>query len=80
MVARGEVALVAASLGLKSGAIDSSLYAAVILVALGTTIITPIGLNLWAKRPSIPLLSDVAADPSIALASGNETERSAARS
>ncbi|HEX7492245.1 MAG TPA: cation:proton antiporter [Candidatus Limnocylindrales bacterium] len=80
MVARGEVALVAASLGLKSGAINSSLYAAVILVALGTTIVTPIGLNLWAKRPSIPLLSDVAADPSIALASGNDAERSPARS
>lgn len=69
MVARGEVALVAASLGLKSGAIDGRLYAAVILVALATTVITPVGLGLWARRPSIPMLSDVAADPSLALAS-----------
>jgi len=62
MVARGEVALVAATLGLKSGAIDNRVYSAAILVALASTIITPIALNIWAKRPSIPHLSDVAAD------------------
>ena len=69
MVARGEVALVAASLGLKSGAIDTRLFSAVILVALATTIITPVALGLWTKRPSIPRLSDVAADGGISLAS-----------
>jgi Kef-type K+ transport system membrane component KefB len=62
MVARGEVALVAATLGLKSGAIDNRVYSAAILVALASTMITPVALNLWAKRPSIPILSDVAAD------------------
>jgi Kef-type K+ transport system membrane component KefB len=48
MIARGEVALVAASLGLQSGAIGPGLYAAVVLIALATTVITPIGLTLWA--------------------------------
>jgi Kef-type K+ transport system membrane component KefB len=62
MVARGEVALVAATLGLKSGAIDNRVYSAAILVALASTMITPVALNLWARRPSIPNLSDVAAD------------------
>ena len=49
MIARGEVALVAASLGLQSGAISPGLYAAVVLVTLATTVITPIGLALWAR-------------------------------
>jgi Kef-type K+ transport system membrane component KefB len=71
MVARGEVALVAASLGLKSGAISGSLFSAIILVALATTVITPIALGLWAKRPSIPTLSDVVADPGLAFSSND---------
>jgi len=49
MIARGEVALVAASLGLQSGAIGAGLYAAVVLIALATTVITPIGLATWAR-------------------------------
>ena len=53
MIARGEVALVAATLGRASGAIDDGLYAACILVALGTTVITPIFLSVWARRPSL---------------------------
>jgi Kef-type K+ transport system membrane component KefB len=75
MVARGEVALVAASLGLKSGAIDTRLFSAAVLVALASTIITPVALGLWAKRPSIPGLSDVAApDAALALVA-NPVER-----
>ncbi len=50
MIARGEVALVAASLGLQSGAIGAGVYSAAVLVALATTVITPIGLALWAGR------------------------------
>jgi Kef-type K+ transport system membrane component KefB len=69
MVARGEVALVAASLGLKSGAIDSRLFSATILVALASTVIAPVGIALWARRPSVPVLRDVAADGGLALAS-----------
>ncbi len=57
MIARGEVALVAASLGLQSGAISAGVYSAAVLVALATTVITPIGLALWAghagnRRPA----------------------------
>ena len=42
MIARGEVALVAATIGRASGAIDAGLYAALVMVALGTTIVTPV--------------------------------------
>lgn len=49
MIARGEVALVAASIGLQSGAIGPGLYAAVVLIALATTVITPVGLAIWAR-------------------------------
>ena len=49
MIARGEVALVAASLGLQAGAIGPGLYAAVVLITLATTIITPVGLAIWAR-------------------------------
>ena len=49
MIARGEVALVAASLGLQSGAISPSIYAAAVMVALATTVITPIGIALWVR-------------------------------
>jgi Kef-type K+ transport system membrane component KefB len=52
MVARGEVALVAASLGLRSGAIDAGLYAAIVLVALASTIAAPIGISGWARWAS----------------------------
>jgi Kef-type K+ transport system membrane component KefB len=65
MVARGEVALVAASLGLKNGAINNEMFSAAVLVALLSTVITPVALGLWVKRPSIPGLSDVAPDPSL---------------
>ncbi|MEA2631056.1 MAG: hypothetical protein QOE66_1275 [Chloroflexota bacterium] len=49
MIARGEVALVAATVGLRAGAIDSGVYAAVVLVSVATTIITPIGIAVWGR-------------------------------
>jgi Kef-type K+ transport system membrane component KefB len=49
MIARGEVALVAATVGLRAGAIDSGVYAAVVLVSVATTIITPIGIAAWGR-------------------------------
>jgi Kef-type K+ transport system membrane component KefB len=49
MIARGEVALVAATIGLQSGAIGAGLYSAVVLIALATTVITPVGLAAWAR-------------------------------
>ena len=58
MIARGEVALVAASLGLSSGVLDQRLYAACVVMALGTTVITPVaawqsGPRGRASRPSL---------------------------
>lgn len=45
--------MVAATLGLSAGIIDSGLYAASVLMALGTTMLTPILLAVWARRPSL---------------------------
>jgi Kef-type K+ transport system membrane component KefB len=58
MIGRGEVALVAATLGLRSGAIDPSVYAAVVLMTVATTLLAPIGISLWqrgatARVPSV---------------------------
>ena len=50
MIGRGEVALVAATLGLRSGAIDAGVYSAVVLLALATTIIAPLGIAPVAAR------------------------------
>jgi Kef-type K+ transport system membrane component KefB len=58
MVARGEVALVAATVARTSGAIDGSIYAAVVLVALGTTVVTPILLAVWARRTTTIVVGD----------------------
>lgn len=49
MVGRGEVALVAASVGLQGGAITPSVYAAVVLLAVATTVLAPILVTLWAR-------------------------------
>jgi Kef-type K+ transport system membrane component KefB len=59
MIARGEVALVAATVGLRAGAIDAPIYAAVVLVSLATTIIAPLGIGAWSwigRRSSWPRL------------------------
>ena len=57
MIGRGEVALVAATLGLRSGAIDGGVYAAVVLIALTTTLIAPLGIALWQRGVRIPMPS-----------------------
>ncbi len=49
MIARGEVALVAASVAREAGVIGPGLYAASVLLALATTLITPIGIAGWAR-------------------------------
>ena len=54
MIGRGEVALVAATLGLNSGAIDSGVYAAVVLMAVATTVIAPVGIALWGRGVHLP--------------------------
>ncbi len=49
MVSRGEVALVAATVGLNSGAINPSVYAAVVLLALATTVLAPLLVTAWVR-------------------------------
>jgi Kef-type K+ transport system membrane component KefB len=63
MIGRGEVALVAATVGLQSGAIDSGVYAAVVLVALVTTVLAPIGISLLANDIRIPAVTSAALVP-----------------
>ncbi len=58
MIGRGEVALVAATLGLRSGAIDAGVYSAVVLLALATTIIAPLGIVLWQRGLALPSTSN----------------------
>ena len=49
MIGRGEVALVAATLGLRAGAIDAGVYAAVVVMTLVTTLVAPLGIALWQR-------------------------------
>ena len=63
MIGRGEVALVAATLGLRSGAIDGGVYSAVVLMALATTLIAPLGIALWQRGVHFP-------SPSLGLSAG----------
>jgi Kef-type K+ transport system membrane component KefB len=46
MVSRGEVALITATIGLQAGLITPSLFSVVILIALVTTLVTPLLLKL----------------------------------
>jgi Kef-type K+ transport system membrane component KefB len=57
MVGRGEVALVAATVGLQAGAIDDGVYAAVVLLAVVTTVIAPVGVTLWSRGLHLPSIS-----------------------
>jgi Kef-type K+ transport system membrane component KefB len=49
MVGRGEVALVAATVGLQAKAIDESVYAAVVLLAVATTVLAPLLVTAWVR-------------------------------
>src|SRR5581483_5015821 len=51
MIPRGEVGLIFASIGLSKHVINDALYAAIILVVILTTFITPPLLKLAASRP-----------------------------
>jgi len=53
MVARGEVALVVATLGLSSGLMTDTTFTVVIIMALATTVITPLLMKL-TLRPAEP--------------------------
>jgi Kef-type K+ transport system membrane component KefB len=53
MIARGEVALVVAALGLNNGIISSSVFTVVIVMTLATTLVTPLLLKLALNRPAM---------------------------
>jgi Kef-type K+ transport system membrane component KefB len=53
MVARGEVALVVATLGLSSGLMTATAFTVVIIMALATTLVTPLLMKL-TLRPAEP--------------------------
>jgi Na+:H+ antiporter len=50
MIPRGEVGLIFAQMGLNTGAIDSGLFGALMLMVLVTTLVTPPTLNRIARR------------------------------
>lgn len=50
MMSRGEVALVIAAAGLEAGAVDGTIFSAAVLMALTTTLLTPVLLKVWAGR------------------------------
>ena len=52
MVARGEVALVVASLGLNSGLISNTVFTVIIVMAVVTTLVTPLLLKLTVASPA----------------------------
>ncbi|MEM2123338.1 MAG: cation:proton antiporter [Candidatus Bathyarchaeia archaeon] len=52
MISRGEVGLIIAGIGITTGVISQSLYGAVIVMVIGTTIITPIMLKWLYSRDS----------------------------
>ena len=52
MVARGEVALVVASLGLNSGLISNTVFTLIIVMTMVTTLLTPLLLKLTIAAPA----------------------------
>ncbi len=68
MIPRGEVGLIFAGLGLKSGVLDNDLYGALILVVLITTIITPPLLRWRTNSASSPGVNEPLADEFLELA------------
>jgi len=50
MAPRGEVAMIVALIGLSQNIIDQSIYSALILMSLLTTIIPPLILRNWLYR------------------------------
>jgi Kef-type K+ transport system membrane component KefB len=53
MVARGEVGLIVAAIGLEQGLIQQDMYTAMVLVSLLTTLVTPPLLKLTFKRKTV---------------------------
>ena len=53
MIARGEVALVVATLGLSSGLMSNTVFTVVIVMTMATTLLTPLLLKLTLPRPTL---------------------------
>ena len=74
MVARGEVALVMATLGLTNGLLNQTTFTAIILMAVATTIITPLLLRFTLVTPRAePGASPAVAEPALVAESLAET-------
>ena len=56
MVPRGEVGLIFASIGKQLGVVDASVFSAVVLMVLATTLIAPLGLSWSLRRDLSPPL------------------------
>jgi Na+:H+ antiporter len=53
MMSRGEVALVVASAGATAGVVEGSLFSATVLMALVTTLLTPLLLKLTYRQEPV---------------------------
>jgi Kef-type K+ transport system membrane component KefB len=54
MLPRGEVSLIAAGIGISNGVLNQQLYAAILFVVIGTTILTPLMIKMLANREKRP--------------------------
>ena len=54
MIARGEVGLIVATIGLQKGLIDQSLFTAAVVIVLVTTLVTPPALKAFIGRRTEP--------------------------
>jgi Kef-type K+ transport system membrane component KefB len=52
MISRGEVGLIVGGIGLTAGAIDQDVYAQIVVMAVITTIMTPMLLRYFFRRPA----------------------------
>lgn len=59
MMSRGEIALVIAAAGLEAGAIDGSLFSATVIIAVVTSVLTPIFLRMTFRGAPSALVGNV---------------------
>jgi Kef-type K+ transport system membrane component KefB len=54
MISRGEVALVLAGVALSTGAVNTAIFSALVVMAVATTLVTPPLLRVLAPKPELP--------------------------
>jgi Kef-type K+ transport system membrane component KefB len=75
MIARGEVALVMATLGLNNGLLNETTFTVVVLMTVVTTLLTPLLLKLTTRRTADGLHApSLAPQPPVALAAAIEVD------